>query len=1100
MTELQTKLAALSPEKRALFEKLLAEQGLAENSFPLSLSQRGMWFLEQLRPGNPAYVAPGAIRLRGHLDVPLLRRALAVVVGRHEAIRTTFQLRDGKPRQIVVPHLDIELPEVDLRGTELSEVELEGRVGAEVLGEPFDLAAGPLLRVTLLRLADAEYVLAVAMHHLVSDRWSLGILTSELSTVYEALVAGEEPALPEPGIQYGDYAAWQEDQHAKGVWDDDLAYWRERLAGAPADLGLTTDRPRAAVQGFNGTALPISLPAELMRGLGAIANQRGATTYMALLAVFDVLLHRYTGQQDVVVGVPTAMRSRADIQAVMGYFVNTLPIRTDVSGDDDFGTVLDRVRQSCLDAYAHQDAPFELVVGELNTARDLSRSPVYQVSFSYGRDPVPATGFGGAELRRVVMRSHGAKFDLELQTFDASDPAGGLGGWIEYDTNLFDAATITRMSGHFRRLVEQVVADPDRPVGRLDLLDEDERAALLAPGEVTEWPDGLIHQCVENQASTNPDAEAVRFAGESITYAELNHRANQLANRLRRTANGTDVLIGVAMERSVELVVSLVAVVKAGFAYVPIDPGYPRARLEHMLTDADVPVLLTQTRLRDELPPVSAEVLCVDELDLTAEPGENLDLPITGTDAAYVIYTSGSTGRPKGVVNVHSAIRNRLLWMQDAYRLDGTDRVLQKTPFSFDVSVWEFFWPLMVGATLVVAKPDGHKDPGYLAETIQTEGVTTVHFVPSMLQVFLADPASAGCTGLRRVICSGEALPQPLQQRFFDTLPAQLHNLYGPTEAAIDVTAWACRRDGDPRPVPIGHPIANTRMYVLDRFDQPVPTGVPGELHIGGANLARGYLNRPELTAERFVDDPFVPGERIYRTGDLARFRADGAIEYLGRLDHQVKLRGFRIELGEIESVLAQHDDVREALVLATEHAPGDTRLVAYVSPAADPATLSAYARERLPEYMVPAAIVGLERFPLTPNGKVDRAALPAPSYGGTDVEPVAPGTSLERTIAEQWCAVLGVERVGVNENFFDLGGHSLLMAEVRNRLASLGYELSMVELFQNPTVGSLADHLNRPSGPAADSGGRDRAANRRQSRNRRQQAADRRARARTDG
>jgi len=1097
MTDLRTKLAALSPEKRARFEKLLAEQGLAENSFPLSLSQRGMWFLEQLQPGNPAYVAPGAIRLRGHIDVALLRRALAVVVGRHEAIRTTFQLRDGKPRQIVVPHLDVELPEVDLRGTGLSEVEVEDRVGAEVLGEPFDLAAGPLLRVTLLRLADAEYVLAVAMHHLVSDRWSLGILTSELSTVYESLRAGEEPALPEPGVQYGDYAAWQQDQHAKGAWDKDLTYWRERLAGAPADLGLTTDRPRAAVQGFNGAALPLSLPADLMTDLGAVANQRGATTYMALLAVFQVLLHRYTGQRDLVVGVPTAMRSQADVQAVMGYFVNTLPIRADVSGDDDFGTVLGRVRQSCLDAYAHQDAPFELVVGELNAARDLSRPPVYQVSFSYGRDPVPAKGFGGVELRRVVMRSHGAKFDLELQTFDDD---GGLGGWIEYDTDLFDAATITRMAGHFRRLVEQVVADPTRPVGRLDLLDDAERASALAPGEVTEWPDGLIHQCIEERARRCPDAEAVRFAGESISYAELNRRANQLANRLRRTADGSDVLIGVAMERSVELVVSLVAVVKAGFAYVPIDPGYPRARLEYLLDDANVPVLLTQRRLRAELPPVTAEVLCVDELDLGDERGENLDLPIDGADAAYVIYTSGSTGRPKGVVNVHSAIRNRLLWMQDAYRIDATDRVLQKTPFSFDVSVWEFFWPLMVGSTLVVAKPGGHQDPGYLAETIQAEGVTTVHFVPSMLQVFLADPASAGCTGLRRVICSGEALPQPLQERFFDTLPAELYNLYGPTEAAIDVTAWACRRDGDPRPVPIGHPIANTRMYVLDSYDQPVPVGVPGELHIGGANLARGYLNRPELTAERFVDNPFVAGGRLYRTGDLARFRADGAIEYLGRLDHQVKLRGFRIELGEIESVLAQHDAVREALVLATEHAPGDTRLVAYVSPAAEATELAAFARERLPEYMVPSAIVGLDRFPLTSNGKVDRSALPAPSYGGSAVEPVAPGTSLERTIAEQWCAVLGVERVGTNENFFELGGHSLLMAEVRNRLASLGHELSMVELFQHPTVGSLADHLNRPDGPAVDSGGRDRAANRRQTRGRRQQAADRRARARTDG
>ena len=769
--------------------------------------------------------------------------------------------------------------------------------------------------------------------------------------------------------------------------------------------------------------------------------------------------------------------------------------------------MLKRVRESCLGAYAHQDIPFEKVVAELKPARDLSKPPIFQVSLSYQADPLPALTMAGLEVRRLPLTSPGARFDLEMQLFDN---AGAVSGWIEYDRDLFDEPAIAAMAAGFRRLAQRAVAEPGTPVGRLDLLGAG-RQRILGDPRATErrWPGaGWIHECFEQRARQAPGAEALRWEGQSLSYAELNRRANQLAHRLRRLGAGPDVLVGVSMERSAELVISLLAVLKAGAAYLPLDSGYPRARLEHMLADAGVPLLLTQRPVLAALPPVPGTVLCVDELaeSLATEPGDDPGVPVDGENLAYVIYTSGSTGTPKGVMNVHAAIRNRLLWMQDAYGLDATDRVLQKTPLSFDVSVWEFFWPLMTGATLVLARPGGHKDGGYLAGLIRAENITTVHFVPSMLQAFLREPGVAGCTALRRVICSGEALPRDLQDRFFTRSQAELHNLYGPTEAAVDVTAWACQRDADPGPVPIGFPIANTQMYVLDRYLEPVPDGVAGELHIGGRNLARGYLSRPGLTAEKFIPDPFggTPAGRLYKTGDLARRRGDGAIEFLGRLDHQVKLRGFRIELGEIESVLAEHPRVHEAIVITREHTAGDVRLVAYLTGDEPPGLpeLTGYLRERLPEYMVPAAVVTLPAFPLTPSGKADRAALPEPDLGRPELATpfVAPRDDLERLVAALWRELLGVDQVGAHDNFFELGGHSLLMSELKARLAAdLRREVSMVELFQYPTVSSLAGYLSQPAQTGAQPllSAQDRADGRRQSQQQRQQAAARRARSR---
>ncbi len=1101
MTDLAQRLAALTPEQRELLDRLLQAEG-AEETFPLSVFQEGMWFLEQLHPGNPAYVGLSAVRIQGPpVDTTLFTRALNDIARRNEAARTTFEVRDGRPVQVVHPTVAFEVPEIDLRSSPPSGAELEEIAIAAVLDRPFDIAAAPPIRIALVRTADDETVLVVAAHHLMFDRQAFGILLVELSRNYEAFAAGDESPRPDPTIQYGDFAVWQCRRRAAGDWAPQLDYWRQNLAGAPA-LELPTDRPRPAVQGFRGAQLPVEVPAETMRRLTTLANSHGATTYMALLACYAVLLHRYSNQDDIVVGAPASQRDRPETEALLGYFINTLPIRVRFGAGQRFGQVVDQVRDACLGAYRHHEVPFDVVVAGLGLPRDLSRPPVFQASFTYGREPVPTAGFGG-RLTRIPLRSEGARFDLELQAFHDD---GGLVGWFEYDRDLFDESTIGRFAGALRHVLDEVIADPEREVDRIPLLVGAERDRVLLGFNDTarEWPaeDGLVHECIARQATRTPDAPAVVFEGRVVSYAEFNRRANQLAHRLIRAGVGRDVLVGVAMERSVDLVLSLVAVLKAGGAYVPLDPDYPVARLDRILLDAAPRVVLAQHGTAERLPECAADVWLVEDLaeDLAAEPAHDPVVDVAGADLAYVIYTSGSTGVPKGVMNVHAGLRNRLLWMQDAYPLTGADRVAQKTPFSFDVSVWEFFWPLMVGATMVVAAPGGHRDPAYLTRLINAESVTTIHFVPSMLQAFLAEPIE-NCTSLRRVICSGEALPRDLQDRFVARSAAELHNLYGPTEAAIDVTAWPCRADDPPGPVPIGRPIANTQVYVLDRYLEPVPLGVPGELHLGGHNLARGYLNRPELTAEKFVPDPFGrPGDRLYKTGDLARFRPDGTVLFLGRLDHQIKLRGFRIELGEIEAVLVGLPGVREAVVTAPELRPGDTRLVAYLTAAAEPpviAELPGLLRGRLPEYMVPAHFEVLAEFPLSANGKVDRARLPLPVPARPAAVPyVAPADDVETAVAAIWCEVLGLDRVGRGDNFFDLGGHSLLMAQVRTLLSErLGREVPMVLLFQYPTVATLAGHLSggAEGSNAVDREARERAAMRRRAAGRRRAAAARR-------
>ncbi|MES2936925.1 MAG: non-ribosomal peptide synthase/polyketide synthase, partial [Pseudomonadota bacterium] len=1044
-----------------------AVPALRGSAVPLSFAQQRLWFIDQLEPGNASYNLPAGVRLLGRLDTDALARTLDEVVRRHEVLRTSFRTVDGSPVQAIAERLTLGLPLVDLAG--LPEEEREARMRRAVREEalaPFDLATGPLLRAKLLRLGAQEHVVLLTMHHIVSDGWSTGVLVREIAALYAAFARGEPSPLPELPIQYADFAHWQRQRLSGDALQRQLAYWRGQLAGAPEVLALPTDRPRPPAQRYRGATHRFTVPADVTRGLHAVGQREQATLFMTLAAAFNLLLARYSGQDDVCIGTPIANRQRSELEPLIGFFVNTLVLRTRVDAAASFTDLLRQVRATALGAYAHQDLPFEQLVDAVAPARSMAHQPLFQVMLVLQNAPMERLSLPDLELRPLAAAGDSTKFDLSLSVVEGGPQ---LFATLEYDTDLFDAASIERLVGHFGRLLQSVTRQPEVPMHRLDWLAEEELVQLRAWNATdAEYPrEQVLHGLFEAQVERTPDAVALAFEGTELTYAALNARANRLAHHLREVGVGPDVLVAVCAERSLQMVVALMAVLKAGGAYVPLDPGYPSERLAFMLADAKPAVLLTQEALLASLPAHEVPTFCLDS-QWDSLPLRDGNPPSTTLPAhlAYVIYTSGSTGRPKAAGVSHTAIVNRLHWMQQAYGLDSSDRVLQKTPFSFDVSVWEFFWPLQQGATLVMARPGGHQDAQYLGELIASAGITTLHFVPPMLEAFLA-ASRALLPALRQVMCSGQALPWELQQRFFERLPqVQLHNLYGPTEAAVDVTAWHCTPKGPQGVVPIGRPISNIRIHIVDAQFNLLPQGVPGELCIAGVGLARGYIGRAELTAERFMPDPFgQPGERMYRTGDLARWLPDGSIEYLGRIDQQVKIRGFRIELGEIEAQLAAQAGVREAVVLAREDVPGDTRLVAYVVPEGieqlETTALRTQLQRQLPEYMVPAHFVVLEALPLSPNGKLDRKALPAPDTSRGETGYVAPRTPTEATLASIWADVLKVDRVGVQDNFFALGGHSLLATQLVSRMrTALDVELPLRTLFEAPTVAQLAGRV----------------------------------------
>ncbi|MEA5623266.1 non-ribosomal peptide synthetase, partial [Nostoc sp. UHCC 0251] len=1042
-----------------------------DGELPLSFAQQRLWFLHQLSPDSRSYNMLLILRLDGLLNIVALSQSLSELIRRHEILRTTFPAIDGKPVQVIASPTALTLPVYDLQG--LSDCEQTDRIrqlANSQASQPFDLAVGPLVQFTLLQLSNQKYVLLLKMHHIIYDGWSLNIFFSELSLAYAAFTQGLPNPLPELSIQYADFAFWQRQWLTGEVRDRQLAYWQKQLANIPSVLELPSDRPRPPVQSFRGGVERFKLDRDLTQRLKQLSQESDATLFMTLLAAFLVLLSRYSGQLDIVVGSPIANRNNKSVEQLMGFFANTLVLRGDLSGNPSFADFLAQVRQTTLSAYTHQDLPFEMLVEKLQPERDLSHNPLVQVMFALQNAPLSFGDLPGLTIQNMSLPvDEMVKFDLEV---DYLEDSSGLEGVWSYSADLFDAATITRLAQHFQTLLKAIVANPKAPIAELPLLAIAERHQLLVEWNNTQvnYPlDKCLHQLFEEQVARTPDAVAVVFENQQLTYQQLNCRANKLAHYLQSLGVGADVLVGICVERSLLMVVGLLGILKAGGAYLPLDPDYPSDRLSYMLEDAQVKVLLTQQQLKEKLPQHQAQVVYLDT-DWQFISQSSQDNPITtlqDSNLAYVIYTSGSTGKPKGAMNTHLGICNRLLWMQQAYQLTAVDCILQKTPFSFDVSVWEFFWPLITGARLVVAKPGGHKDSAYLVNLILQQQVTHVHFVPSMLQVFLEEPSLENCRSLKRVICSGEALPVELQERFFARLDCELHNLYGPTEAAIDVTYWQCFPNGNLRTVPIGRAIANTQIYILDEHLQPVPVGVAGELHIGGAGLARGYLNRPELTKEKFISNPF-DNSKLYKTGDLARYFSDGTIEYIGRIDNQVKIRGFRIELGEIEVLLNQYEEVQASCVIAREDTTGDKRLVAYIVPHqhSKPTTneLRQFLKAKLPDYMVPSAFVILESMPLTSNGKVDRRALPAPDlYSEIKDKYVAPRTPIEEILAQTWSQVLQLPQVGIHDNFFELGGHSLLATQLVSRIRNIfKVELPLRELFAAATLAELAREIEQ--------------------------------------
>ncbi|MFI9814178.1 non-ribosomal peptide synthetase [Saccharothrix variisporea] len=966
---------------------------------PLSSAQQRLWFLYRLEGPSPTYNVPFAVRIDGRLDVDALNLALADVVRRHEVLRTVYPEFEGKPYQQA---LDV-----------LPTLVLDTGDPRDAAARAFDLDREPPFEARLYRVGD-HHVLSLLTHHIASDGWSAERLIADLTTAYTERERGRTPDWAPLPVQYADYALWQRDLLG-GLAADQLAHWTRVLADLPDEITLPTDRPRPAEATYAGDAVPFRISPRTHRALAELARQSGGTVFMAVQAAVAALLNLLGAGEDVPIGAPVAGRTDPALDGLVGFFVNNLVLRNDVSGDPTYRQLLDRVRRTDLDAFAHQDLPFERLVEALNPARSLGRHPLFQVMLAFNQAPAGPVPFGAASLREQHVDFYTARLDLSFHLFEHGGD-GGLDGWLVYAEDLFDRSTVDGVVARFVRLLDDLVAAPDRPLSRVSALLPGERPELT--GAVVQVPETTLAELLTTKAARTPDAVAVVFEGTSLTYAELDARAAELAGRLAARGVGPGHVVGVRMDRSLELVVALLGVLKAGAAYLPLDPSYPADRLAMMVEDARPTVVLEPGLLDGEV----AEV---------RPPGAG--------DAAYVIYTSGSTGRPKGVVVEHRAIVNRLLWMQAEYGLTSEDRVLQKTPSSFDVSVWEFFWPLVTGATLVVAKPEGHKDPVYLAELIGRERVTTVHFVPSMLRAFVESGARP--ESLRRVICSGEALPADIAHALPHT-----HNLYGPTEAAVDVTHWPVS-EGTSHTVPIGRPVWNTQLYVLDRALRPVPPGVAGELYLGGVQLARGYLNRPGLTASRFVASPFQPGERLYRTGDLVR-RTGDALEYLGRTDDQVKLRGFRIELGEVEAAVSALDGVRQAAVVVR-----DDRLVAYVVGRTD---VTEELARTLPEHMVPAAVVALPELPLTPSGKLDRKALPAPDFAALTGH-AEPSTEREAALCSLFAEVLGLPQVGAQDSFFALGGDSILSVQLVSRARKAGVVITPRQVFEHRTPAALA-------------------------------------------
>ena len=1031
--------------------------------------QRGMLFQCQLEPGSGVYTLQWLFSINEELDVPNLIQAWENVVSRHEVLRSAFRWEGMEEPQMDI-YASVMLPFELQDWQHLSDVEKNNRL-EEFLkvdrNKGFNLAEPPLMRLTLFRFRKDNYQLVWTAHHIIISNRSNQIVLEEVFKLYDAYCQGRDLNLAQPR-PYRDYIDWLQQQDTS----KSEGFWRKLLEG------FTTPNPIGSFQTISNLddkdkeyiQLETYISEKITASLKGLAQQNQITLNTIVQGAWALLLSHYSRQEDIVFGEVRANR-QWDIKAtepIVGLFLNTLPWRVQVTPEKFLLPWLKEIRQMQVALREHENTPLVDIQGWSNVPRGTPLfNSIYVFDFGDLNTYMRAKTDRWQNIEfHPIPRDFG--YPIALSVF--ANPSLGLE--IVFNRTQFKDGAIKRMLGHLKTLLEGMAENPNRSLSDLPILTDTERHQILVEWNNTgvNYPqDKLIHQIFEAQVEKTPDSVAVVFEGEQLTYRELNQRANQLAHYLQSLGVGPESLVGIAVERSIEMIVGLYGILKAGGAYVPLDPTYPAERVAYMMEDANVPVLLTQQRLLEKLPPCKARVICLDTEWDSLIGSQSIENPVcraTLENAAYNIYTSGSTGKPKGAMNTHAGILNCMLWTQDAYQLTASDRVLQKTVFSFDVSTWEFFWTLMFGARLVVARPEGHKDSDYLVRTIIDQQITTIQFVPSMLQIFLMAKDVEKCTSLRQVICIGEALPLDLQNRFFARLNAKLHNLYGPTEAAVAVTYWECKRESSLKIVPIGRPVANTQMYIVDRNMQPVPVGVSGELYIGGIHVGRGYLNKPELTAEKFIPDPFSgnPKARLYKTGDLARYLPDGNIEFLGRIDFQVKIRGNRIELGEIETILGQHPAVREVVVLAREDIPGDMRVVAYIVPEKNKklaiGVLRDYLKQKLPDYMVPSQFVTLDALPLTPNGKIDRKALPVPASLRPELEAVyvAPRTAIERTMTSIWQAVLRLEKIGIHDNFFELGGNSLLATQIVSRVQrAFEVGVPLRSFFENPTIGGLS-------------------------------------------
>ncbi|MBN3892533.1 MAG: amino acid adenylation domain-containing protein [Nostoc sp. JL31] len=1052
--------------------------------FPTSFAQQRLWFLDQLAPGNPFYNVSTALHLTGSLNFTALKQTFNEIVRRHETLRTRFVMVEQQPVQAIAPSLSIPLPLIDLRN--FDSPERDTRVQQIVTQEaqhPFNLTTGPLLRVKLLQLDEAEYLLLLNLHHIVADGWSIGVLIKELGVLYKAL-AGDKPCLttsysvstllPELPIQYADFAQWQREwlqgvaANGTSPLQSQLVYWQKQLNGISV-LNLPTDRLRPAVPSYRGAKQFLELPHSLTQALEALSAQEGVTLFMTMLAAFQTLLYRYTQQEDIAVGSPIANRNRSELEGLIGFFVNSLVLRTDFSAKATFRELLKRVREITLEAYSHQDLPFEKLVEELHPERDLSYHPFFQVVFSLQNTPIETLELSGLTLSLFDFDSKTAKLDLEFHLWQDLE---SLKGQMVYSTDLFDDKTITRMLGHFQTLLKSIVANPEQRISDLSLLTVQERQELLIDWNDTkrDYPENkCFHQLFEAQVQETPDANALVFDDEQLSYKELNIRSNQLAHYLKKLGVVPDVLVGIYVERSPEAIVALLGILKAGGAYLPLDPSLPQERLNFMLEDAQVSILLTHRSLAPLKKGGWGDILSIVYIDkdwatITQQSQENPTSCVTFDNRAYVIYTSGSTGKPKGVLLQHQGLSNLAASQIEVFNIQPINRILQFASLSFDASIFEIVMALQTGATLYLANKESLLPGQPLLKLLREKAITHITLPPAVLAVLATESLPA----LQTIICAGESCTDDIVKRWWNS-QRRFFNAYGPTEATVWSTVAEISHIIE-KP-PIGRPIPNTQIYILDKHLQPLPIGITGELYIAGEGLAQGYLNCPELTTEKFVPNPFndKKGARLYKTGDLARYRPDGNIEFLGRIDNQVKIRGFRIELSEIETVLSKHQSVQKAVVIVKENISGNKYLVAYIVLNVEMQNFSSllrkFLKEKLPEYMLPKAFVMLDSLPLTASGKVDRLALTeldSPASGLIDKTFIAPRTSTESTLAKIWAEVLNIERVGIYDNFFDLGGDSLLTVRLMKQIHKhFERELPLSSLFLNPTIESLATSLS---------------------------------------